>query len=134
MLYHFLPSFSGLICLIGKGHFSCSGKWRKILLLSHHVTRLISSITFAETQTLKEKKNRKKRAQKKISSGTTSSAEAAASMKVIKNHAKDSYAIDSANARGPSADTLKLYGIQDESSNVRNYFDDNDMEEKRFVS
>lgn len=81
-----------------------------------------------DAQTSKKKKNRKKRAQKKISSSIASSSEASASKNVIENHGKDSNAIDSANARGSPADTLKLYGIQDESFNVQNYFDDNDMD------
>lgn len=83
-----------------------------------------------DTQTSKKKKNRKKRAQKKISSNITSSAssEASASKKVTEKHDKDSNAIDSTNARGSPADTLKLYGIQDEGFSVKNYFDDNDMD------
>ncbi|KAK1361952.1 hypothetical protein POM88_046426 [Heracleum sosnowskyi] len=82
-----------------------------------------------DTQTSKKKKNRKKRAQKKISSSIASpSSEASASKKVVENHDKDSNDINSANGRGSPADALKLYGIQDESFIVKNYFDDNDMD------
>ncbi|KAL8128047.1 hypothetical protein AgCh_014840 [Apium graveolens] len=41
---------------------------------------------------------------------------------------ENSNATDSAMARGPHADTSKLYGIQDESFKVQKYFDDNDMD------
>ncbi|XP_074381094.1 SKP1-like protein 21 isoform X2 [Apium graveolens] len=94
---------------------------------SRQVDDLVSFINGGdgETQTSKKKKNRKKRGQKKISSSITSSS---SSEKLIENHAKDLNATDSAMARGPHADTSKLYGIQDESFKVQNYFDDNDMD------
>ncbi|KAL8127911.1 hypothetical protein AgCh_014743 [Apium graveolens] len=95
---------------------------------SRQVDDLVSFINGGdgETQTSKKKKNRKKRGQKKISSSITSSS--SSSEKLIENHAQDLNATDSAMARGPHADTSKLYGIQDESFKVQNYFDDNDMD------
>ncbi|KAK1392296.1 Skp1 domain-containing protein [Heracleum sosnowskyi] len=81
-----------------------------------------------DTQNSKKKKNRKKRAQKKISSSIASPSSEASASKIVENHDKDSNDINSANGRGSPADALKLYGIQDESFNVKNYFDDNDMD------
>ncbi|KAL1829100.1 hypothetical protein ACET3Z_007512 [Daucus carota] len=83
-------------------------------------------------QILKKKKKRNsykgKEKKKTSSSSAISSSEASASKKVIENHEEEIHASDVANHGGSNADSLKLFGTEDESFKVKGDAADIDLD------